>query len=360
MEESFKNKLKSTLYSHWQSVIDGDVSIVYHPGMAGTLRTLLHSSTKSYRYPVVTQLLAKCVNLELDTRCIQASRRTRTQGNFDARSVCHDVVVPWELENNSPLSSSREPYINNPLRVPEFSSDHRNSQKNKPHWDLLVTLFEHVETHPSEVFDIFKQALLEIRHLQNALTIDYPIPLRLSLFSTIQCVRNFLVKKSGGERLQLVCYALMHGLKARWGLWDEVVTSKINASDTSERKAADVVCIKNGVKVLAIEVKDQDFTLELLESAIKNARINQVNELMAFVSWKNPAMQKHLEEKIQSEFANGMNIYVVAADDFLSMSLALIGEEGRKSFFIGVCQGLEVMNCSFQTKKEWAKLLAEI
>ena len=160
--------------------------------------------------------------------------------------------------------------------------------------------------------------------------------------------------------MQLVCYALMYGLKMQWGLWDDVKTSKVNASDTSDRKAADVVCTKDGVIALAIEVKDQDLTLELLDSVIRNARIEKVRELMAFVNWKNPAIETTLHPRLQSEFANGLNIYIVNAFGFLSHTLALLGEDGRKHFMQGICNGLDTMNCSFATKKEWATILGRL
>ena len=360
MEESFKSRLKHVLQKNWEEVLEADDGAVFHPILASNIRTLLHSDTKTYRYPVVTQLLAKLTDPALDTRCIQATRTVRTEGNFDARSVCHEVVVPWEFANQSPLGGSGEPYINNPLRVPEFSSDYRAKQKNKAHWDLLIELFEYIESNPTETKNAFLQALIEVRRLQQALLIEYPIPLRLSLFVTLQCIKAFLNKKSGGERLQLMCYALMFALMEHSHLWDEVKTSKINASDASERKPADIVCLKKGEIVLAVEVKDQDLTLELLESAIKTARIDNVKELMAFVSWKNPDLVNLLQTRIQTEFANGMNVYVVNAEEFLSMVLVMVGENGRRHFIEGVCKGMETMNCAFQTKKEWAKILSEI
>jgi hypothetical protein len=359
MEESFKNKLKSALAAHWKLVIENEDDSNYHAGLSETIHTLIHSATKTYRYPVITQLLAKLVNPQLDCRCIQATREHGVNDSFDARSVCHEVVVPWEFANNSPLGGSREPYINNPLRVQEFSEQYRSGQKNKAHWDLLVSLFSYLESNPDALELAFRQALLEVKRLQKDLVIQYPIPLRLSLFGTLRYVNAFLAKKSGGERLQLICYALMNGLAAHWGIWTEVRTSKINASDTSEKKAGDVVCYKDGEIVLAIEVKDQDLTLELLESFIRNARIDNVSELLAFVNWKNLGAKQALQTKIDSEFANGMNIYAVDAMEFLSLALVLMGEDGRKSFIECVCSGLDTMNCSFATKKEWARILGD-
>ncbi len=359
MEESFRSKLKATLGTTWNEILT-EPEEEYCPELVSLIRELLHSKTKSYRYPVITQLLAKVVNPTLDTRSIQVTKVNDGQGKFDARSVCSKVVVPWEVENNCPLGGSNDPYVNNPLRGEEFSKAYSSNKKDVTHWLLLVELFDYVENHPEIAFNAFKQALLEVKRIQQGMNLEYPIPLRLSHLAVNQSIVSLLSTKSGGERLQLVCYALMFGMKTQWNIWDEVKTSKINASDRSERKAADVVCIKDGVTMLAIEVKDQDLTLELLDNVIRTARVENVRELMAFVNWKNPSTESTLHTRLQAEFANGMNIYVVNALEFLSFSLALLGEEGRKQFVIGVCRGLEIMNCSFATKREWAKILAEI
>jgi len=312
------------------------------------------------RCPVITQLLAKCTDSSLDCTCIQATREPVTKGNFDARSVCHEVVVPWEFANECPLGGSKEPYINNPLRVPEFSEAYGTKQKNKAHWQLLMDLFRQIEQHPEGALPALRQALLHVKAIQLEQHLDYPAPLRLSLLATLNAVREFLSQKSGGERLQLVCFALMSSMKTHWGIYDEVHTAKINASDAAGRRPADVTCMKDGETVLAVEVKDRDLTLELLESSIRNARIDNVRELMAFVNWKNTPTSAPFDERIQEEFGKGMNVYVTSSEEFLTLSLMMLGEDGRKVFVNEMCEGLETMAVPFIAKKDWARILSNI
>ncbi|MCF8258010.1 MAG: restriction endonuclease, SacI family [Flavobacteriales bacterium] len=360
MEESFKSQLDSLLRKEWKKVLDAAEDVTFHHGLDETLGTLLRSNTVSYRYPVITQLLAKCANPSLDCTCIQATREPVTKGNFDARSVCHEVVVPWEFENECPLGGSKEPYINNPLRVSEFSTSFGSKQKNKAHWNLLIELFTHVEGHPKETLPALRQALMHVKAMQLEQRIDFPAPLRLSLLATLNAVREFLAQKSGGERLQLVCFALFSSMKERWGIFDEVHTAKINASDTAGRRPADVTCTKSNRTVLAIEVKDRDLSMELLESSIRNARLDNVSELMAFVKWKNAPAIAPFDKRIQEEFGKGMNVYVVDSEEFLTLMLTMLGEDGRKVFVQEMCAGLEVMAVPFITKKEWARILSNI
>lgn len=75
----------------------------------------INSKTKTYRYVLPTQLLAKVVDMQLDARSVQAG--SGLSGAFDARSLCHEVIVPFDRENDSVLGGSSSPYLNNPLRI---------------------------------------------------------------------------------------------------------------------------------------------------------------------------------------------------------------------------------------------------
>ena len=56
--------------------------------------------------------------------------------SFDARTIAHDVIVPFDRANQRVLGGSPEPYVNNPLRVPAVTAEYRSAQKHKDEWDL--------------------------------------------------------------------------------------------------------------------------------------------------------------------------------------------------------------------------------
>ena len=88
----------------------------------------LKSSTKSYHYVLPTQLLSKTVEHSLDCRSLQVSYGK--PGAFDARSIAHKVIVPFDKKNHNVLGGSAEPYVNNPLRCPSVTLDNEAKQKN--------------------------------------------------------------------------------------------------------------------------------------------------------------------------------------------------------------------------------------
>ena len=83
---------------------------------------ILEGSHKTYKYILITGLLAKATNSSVDIFSLQA--KDETEGAYDARSLCHKVLVPFEREYfpNS-LGGSNEPYLNKPARFTRLTSE---------------------------------------------------------------------------------------------------------------------------------------------------------------------------------------------------------------------------------------------
>jgi len=90
------------------------------PVLVNAIKDSINSATKSYRYVLPTQLVAKLADPSVDCRAVQASYAVK--GAFDARSIAQKVVVPFERDNAKVLGGSPEPYVNNPLRVPAVAA----------------------------------------------------------------------------------------------------------------------------------------------------------------------------------------------------------------------------------------------
>ncbi len=329
------------------------------PAMKASIRSLLRAKTRSYRYVLPTQLLAKVVDPGLDSRCLQAGR-VGGRGNFDARSVAHEVVVPFDRENGSPLGGSPEPYVNNPLRVPEVSPQHRRAQRARSEWDRLCDILQAVEEAPDTTLatELFDQTLLEIRRLQQELEISYPIPQRISLEGTMSLLAQFLAPRTGGRRLQAVSAALFKTLKEKWRIYDEVISAQVNVPDAPGTRPADIECRVDGKAVLAVEVKDRTVTLQLLTDQITSARMARVTELLFLVRAPQLIDSDEVPRRARMEFVSGQNIYLFDAESFFANVLGLLGEEGRGVFLEQVGHALTEYRLDFRDRRGWADLLA--
>ena len=94
---------------------------------------------------LITALLAKTTNNKVDPIAIQA--KADMDGAFDARSLCHKVLVPFEKQFlNNALGGSNEPYLNKPARFKSISLTNAvRAGKDRAILVLLVEILSQVE-----------------------------------------------------------------------------------------------------------------------------------------------------------------------------------------------------------------------
>lgn len=331
--------------------------------MQQAIQRCINSNTKSYRYVLPTQLVAKMADPSLDCRCVQAGRRG--DGDFDARSVCHKVVVPFDRSNHNVLGGSPEPYVNNPLRVPEISSRYDAQQKDKVGWEELCFVLKQVEAEEDPNFTelAFKQTLIEIYRRLSIIQVTYPIPKRISLKRTQELIDAYLSVPSGGERVLAVVSALLEMIGERFDLFAEVRRRSITAADRPSGLVADVECRDSKGNIpLAVEVKDRELVFDHIAAKLPDIRSKRVSEIL-YIAQQGiyQENQEKIEQLIQREFVSGQNIYVFEdVLDFSSSILALVGEDGRRKFLENVGKNLDTYRAAIQHRRDWANLLSYI
>ncbi len=329
--------------------------------LAHHLRNCLTSKTKSYRYVLPTQLLSKSVDHSLDCRSLQAA--FESEGSFDARTIAHKVIVPFEKRNHDVLGGSNEPYVNNPLRCKSVSAENRARQKNKDDWDKPVDVLAAVEQKddPNFTRNIFDHILLSIYDLLSDVHVIYPAPGRISLEQTVQLIENFISERSGGERLEAVATSLLKTISERFNLFDKVKRERTTAPDSQSGMVADIECRLRDNIVLLVEVKDRMLSLTQLDAKVDAARANQIKEIL-FIAQKGIDKKNKIliETRIAQEFTSGQNIYVTNLVDFAKGIFILLGESGRIDFVTRVGGELDRSKSSIQHRRAWAKLLKEL
>ena len=302
--------------------------------LVDAVRQAVNSRTKSYRYVLPTQLVAKVVDSTLDCRCLQVGRGGA--GAFDARTVAHKVIVPFDQSNSNVLGGSPEPYVNNPLRRPEVSKDYAAPQKNSVDWDCLCNILSLVESRQDPRFTelVLKQTLTEVYRRLAQVRVSYPTPLRVSADSCMQLLIDYLAVGSGGDRLLALTAALFVVIGRRFKLYDTVRRASITSADLATGLLADLECVdENGVVALAVEVKDKTLTVSQMNTKISSIREKRVSEVF-FVA------QQGLETKeteqvssiIQHEFVSGHNIYVLSLTELANVIFPYLVNRGVAIF----------------------------
>lgn len=367
-EKSFSKKCKDYFSKQWDSIskkIESEVFIDPLKENESKLKKLivdcLTSKIKSYHYVLPTHLLAKCVNPELDCHSIQTSYDK--PGSFDARTIAHSVIVPFDQSNHKVLGGSAEPYVNNPLRCPAVIKDYESQQKNKEDWNKLIKVLNTIEKKNNNSYTkkVFQQVLIEIYHLLSEAQVVYPTPNRVSIKQTLRLITDYSAYKSGGDRIEAICTALFRAIAEHFKLFDSVRRQKVNAADASSGMSADIECYLKQNIVLLVEVKDRSLTLTQLDSKLDIARSRKISEIL-FLAEKGIAApdNEKIEQRIISEFTSGQNIYVSNFINFSAGILILLGEKGRVLFLTLVGDELDKANSSIIHRKSWANLLKSI
>lgn len=285
-----------------------------------------------------------------------------SDGAFDARSLCHEVVVPFDQANERVLGGSREPYVNNPLRVPRVSHDYLEARKDKVGWEILIAALDWLEEHPSSENHFLDGILIVVAERLATVAVTYPTPSRIGLGPTIELVGAFLHERSGGDRYEVVATALIRTLSDHFGLFDEVRRGHVNAPDAPTGQLLDLDCLRDGKVVLSVEAKDRDLTVTELEGKIiPTARTAGLKEVIVLTSTLQDNHDESLDaaRRIDDAFATGTNIYRFDLLDFAMSFLALLGEEGRIDFLNEVGSALEE-HSELVDRQRWAELLAAV
>jgi hypothetical protein len=326
-----------------------------------SIKDSVNSSRKSFRYVLPTQLVAKIADPLLDARCLQSQRGGR--GAFDARSLAKHVIAEFDQENNSVLGGSEDPYVSNPLRVPELSQTYETKRrgKDKIAWRNLRFVSETVENRKDEEFAraVFRQVLTEIYRRLSLVRVIYPTPRRVSLAKTLRLIELFLQEQSGGDRLLALSSALFTVVGKKFGLYRQVKRGKITAADEPSGMLADLECAdEQGRAVLVVEVKDRLLTLAQLRAKLRGIKERQISE-MFFIA-QGTVEGDEIDALVEREFTGGQNVYI---SDFLTLArtaLSIVGENGRKDFLDEVRNQMETYGSEITHRRSWASLLESL
>ena len=365
---SFVERCRDFLHARWKTLVAAmesgesvDPLLRDRAGLRDSIVSCLTSQIKSHHYVLPTQVLSKCVDASLDSHSLQASYDE--PGAFDARTVAHKVIVPFDQENHRVLGGSAEPYVNNPLRCPAVTNEFRNQQKNKTDWDRLVAVLDAVEQQSAPDFTekVFGQILAEIYRLLANVQVLYPTPNRVSLAQTTGVIKEFTAIRSGGDRIEAVCTAIFRAIASEFGLFDEVRRQKVNVADAVSGMGADIECRLKGQVILLVEVKDRLLTLTQVDAKLDVARAKKISEIL-FLAEQGiaGADRPQVQERIKDEFASGQNIYVSNFAEFSTGILILLAEKGRVQLLSLVGEELDKAGSNITHRRAWAQLLKSI
>ncbi len=322
---------------------------------------LVNSKVLSIRYAIFTQILGKIACNQRSILSLQMGDKVSTQ-NWDARSFCTSVIVPWVADNNDVLGKSLDPYVNNPLRRPRLDED-TNNLRHKSEWDSLVEYLSPLDTaSPKELENSFISCLESASRRLSAQTFSYLIPIRVSMSQTIGVLEKFLAENSGGFRPLVVSTAIMAIIGRSFSLYTTVTSQGLNQADTSSGAPGDIMCFDdNENMILAVEVKDRSLTLADVRTTELKVRASKhsLNNLIFATPDIKVAERNGIEKNIETAWASGLNMNQISIINLTKVVLALLSEDWRPKLLHEIGSELD-SRADHKHRIAWRDLLTSI
>jgi SacI restriction endonuclease len=319
---------------------------------------LLRCKSVSHRFALVTQLAGHYLNSERNLLALQ--KKSEVQGAWDPRSFCKKVIVPWLRNHKSPLGSSAEPYVSNPLRQKLIVQEPEGVKKSElPLWaDLHQVLTEAAEDRKTAT-KLLHQSICILMRMIDEQDLPLKVPNRVSAASVCFVVQQFLSEGSGGDRAMAVSSAIFSVLLAPLLDIDRVERAAVNAADASTQLLADICCYdaKNGL-VLAIEVKERTLTFEDVRSAIEKISKSPVGKFV----FAAPLIEKVDVSKIRGitdeHFRKEKRgFHHVTVEGLLATSLMMNEEPAHANFIREVDAMLTNYNTQPENRRVWRDIV---
>lgn len=335
------------------SFIDDELIIKY-------IRDIIKGKNKSYKYALLTQVLAKALDPSINALALQ--KQASIPGAFDARSFCRKVIIAFEKKYcRGVIGGSEDPYVSKPLRHPMITLDKEVFQhiKDKKGWKKLYHVLNTIQTKNDEAFtiNVLKQILLEIRKIKEEL--ETPVEISSSSISAHmlkQAIELFLGKPSEGARAQSIIYALMRVLNRRVHAFENIRSSRSTVADIYSKRLADIECLgKDGSVKIGISVTEYLDARKLREELDK--AMDKKLEKLVIVAYRIKENEE-LKEVLRS-YEDKVDYIINDLINFILTLTTLLNDKTRREFLEEVENVLKELEY-LEHLKEWREIISSI
>lgn len=321
------------------------------------IRQVITGNHLTYRYILITNLLAKATNAEVNALALQAG--ADFDGAFDSRSLCHKIIVPFERDFlGGRLGRSNEPYLNKPARHKALYEDNAVRKGNdRTLLDACITVLS--QCNQEEAWD----GLVDAIHLTlNRPSIDDHLVktnIGTSSHEKLQKFADLLLTSSyEGETCALLAGLAFHYMAFAFSMPFDIRVHPVNQSGASSKEILDIdVYIRNELRFTA-EIKDKTYTKEDVDHAANKVH-RAGHDAMFFVT--GPSAKTTLtEDQIRDigEF-NSVKISVVSISAFYFVTLGFCSENIAPSkawqVIAKVCHDARLKQITIEAVKQAAK-----
>lgn len=320
------------------------------------IREILNGGHKTYKYVLVTGLLAKATEKSVDPLSLQA--QDSSAGAYDARSIAHQVLVPFEREYvpNS-LGNSNEPFLNKPARFPRLSIDNAVRKGNdRILLEETISILSAMNT-STKALKYLKSSLVVMEELSKEFNKKYEIDeTGICPQKSVQSILDFIFQLTDNPCEGEICPIIVASLETLYLPKSFMVKAhKVNESGSSSKEIGDIDIFDQRGRVLtSIEVKDKNFSREDVEHAIRKFKEAGLTRTM-FIYGKSVSFDKTSVYQLAARYGRA-DCYccVISVLDYAKLRLYNIRRIHLSSFVHLLLQTAKSINAKDSTL-DWIK-----
>ena len=294
------------------------------PSCASDVRLILEGKHLTFRYILLTALLGKSTDPSVNARSLQAG--AGVSGAYDARSLCHKVIVPLEDELFAgALGGSNEPFLNKPARFPMIDPGNAvRKGEDQTALDRLYTIACLLEEKPEEAFDALIIACAALHAIGDRRKVAFPQ--RVDSAGVLRLLQRLLSESSGGEIPVLLAGTVLRLLYSQMTGECAVAISPVNQAGSSSREAGDIELWAGGRLEGSIEVKDKKVGMTDVQHALRKAREGGAERFIFLQGGQAPRLlRSELRDLQQEAMALGIEFTVWKLSSLVSFAATLPG-----------------------------------
>lgn len=286
---------------------------------------VIDSNHLTYKYVLFTALLSKATNPNINPLCLQ--KKSNLSGAYDARTVCHKVIVPFEKTVlNKALGGSNEPFLNKPARYTELSKN--NAVRRGHDQELLFALCDNLPqiNSSSDAYQCLVYLLYKvIKHgdeMAHLSTFEIPIcanlPIRLFTYVTDALNNSF-----EGETLTLMVAGVYY-LKYKAIPNTFIDVHPVNQSGKSSKEISDLDIYIGNQLVISNELKDKAFSeIDVRHAADKVMQAS--GNTMFFIMGPRGVNKDIVFSSLMKEYASqNFMLHILSCYDFFNTMIPTI------------------------------------
>lgn len=325
------------------------------------IEQILNATHKTYKYILITGILAKATNEKANPLALQAG--AEIIGSYDARSLCHNVIVPFERDFlHNILGGSNEPFLNKPARFTHLSKE--NAVRRGRDKEILFLLIETLSSikdkksakqYLSCAFKFLKTKIEE-QNIATNNTTNY----NLTLIEIYDFSLKFIDKSLEGETSATIIGTFEKILHKSFNIENTVKVHKVNQCGASSKEVGDIDIFINKKFSHSIEVKDKNFTAYDVEHALNKVLTNNGTKA-GFIYGPHASFDKsQVNSKINEFKQKGLFVYFKNINAYIKDSIFKIPINCKDEFIKTLMTTLKEINCKSETHKWTTELIQKM